>query len=97
MKPFHYVVKVTQQDIDKGEAGTCASCPIALSLKRLKGEWTAIWMGVNLIHIACDIHGERHYKFAVSQAVRDFRRKFDEYGIGKPFSFIFSSKNIVTR
>ena len=88
-------IQVTNDDLEKGERGSCEWCPVALAIQRtydlkngkdkmvvVDGDGVGIWDKNN---------GEQHYQ--LPQIARDFIHSFDNtYGPHKKYFKSFSFK-----
>jgi len=75
-----YKVKVTKEDIKKGERGVAGSCPIARAVQRATHRLGVSVGGSDIL--------VNEVNFAGPLKCDDFVTKFDENAPVKPFSFV---------
>lgn len=75
-------ISVEEKHIKTGTAGSCFSCPVALAVREATGA-KDVWVGSHI-----RVNGRL---YAVSDAVLDFIRIFDDLEEGYPFSFYLDS------
>ena len=83
-----FEVEVTQYHIDMGEKAQPASCPVALALKSMGFQNTAV-----NFHAWVRENGE-HYQLILPTDAHKFIEDFDEGGDVKPLSFTVVSRKI---
>ena len=79
-------INVTQEDIDKGEAGISNSCPVALAIKRSYGELVRVTVGCTRIYIS-DIQKTKYKTCQTPLEVVNFMCDFDRQNPVEPFEF----------
>lgn len=72
-------IEVTQEDIDKGERGSCSGCPVALAMKRA--------LGVQTLLVEDDAAWTNMEEYLLPDPVPDFIGDFDTGEPVKPFTF----------
>ena len=91
-------IQVTNDDLGKGERGSCEWCPVALAIQRTyalkNGKDKMVTVDGDRVGIWDKNNGEQHYQ--LPQITRDFVNSFDNYSkvedgdfwkYFKPFSF----------
>lgn len=89
MRTKPLVVNVTQEDIDKGEAASCSSCPIALALRRIA---PLARVYTDCVALAGELYSpkailESHTFIRLPEEAMKFIQTFDFRNHVSPFSF----------
>jgi hypothetical protein len=78
------LIRVTQDDIDKGRSGSCAYCPIARAARRAFGK--IAYVCYSQIAIFDDIP-KHELTLPVPKRASEFICSFDSHKLVKPFAF----------
>ena len=85
--PNNLTIEITAEDIKNGKPGSCASCPIALAVKRLITNSYKVRVNTYFIEILKK-HGTVIKKYLLPIKTRNFIMDFDKGGYDlEPFTF----------